>query len=216
MQLQVPEKVATYQGQLHDTVFIVDDDPSVLKSLYASLTLAGFSVVRFAGAERFLEYVTDRHSGCLLTDICMPGMSGLELQEELARRNKLLSVIVMSGHADVPLAVRAMKAGALEILQKPFSYDQLVAQVRAALEISRQWTMRASGATAAAQKLDLLTMREQEVLKLMIQGHVNKEIARSLYISPRTVEVHRARLMYKLDADSVAQLVHITNAASGA
>jgi two-component system response regulator FixJ len=213
---KVSGKEVAYQSQLHDSVFVVDDDPLVLKHLYTTLTLADFSVTKFAGAEQFLEYVTDQHSGCLLTDINMPGMNGLELQEELARRNRLLSVIVMSGHADVPLAVRAMKAGALEILQKPFSHEQLVAQVQAALEISRQRAERASGATEAAQKLDLLTGREQDVLKLMIQGQSNKEIARSLNISPRTVEVHRARLMRKLGADSVAQLVHMTHAASGA
>jgi len=211
---RLPDEQAPYQSQLSDTVFVVDDDPLVLRQLYATLTLAGFSVVKFAAGEQFLDYVTGQHSGCLLTDINMPGMNGLELQEELARRNTLLSVIIMSGHADVPLAVRAMKAGALEILQKPFSHEQLVVQVRIALDLSRKRATRASGAMAAAQKMSLLSERERDVMKLVIQGLSSKEIARALVISPRTVEVHRAKLMRKLEAESVAQLVHMANAAT--
>jgi len=214
MNQQSPDKGAIQEQG--DTVFVVDDDALILRQLTATLTLAGFKVMNFSGGERFLDYVTGRHRGCLLTDIRMPGMSGLELQERLAERNRLLAVIVMSGNADVPQAVRAMKAGALEILEKPFHHEQLVTQVRAALEVSRQRAERASNAAMAAQKLDLLTERELEIFRWVIQGQSSKEIGRLLNISPRTVEVHRSKLMDKLNADSIAELVHIANAASRA
>jgi two-component system response regulator FixJ len=204
---------AAYASQLSDTVFIVDDDPLVLRQLAVTLAMAGFQTVKFTSAERFLDSFTPRHSGCLLTDIHLPGQSGLELQQELARRNALLSVIVMSGHADVPVAVRAMKAGALEILEKPFRHDRLVALVRDGLEISRRRAAEAAATEAAARKIGALTGREQDVLGLVVQGRANKEIARQLHISPRTVEVHRARLMEKLGVDSVVALVRLSNAA---
>ena len=206
---------AAYADQISDTVFVVDDDPLVLKSLYATLSLAGFRVVKFASAELFLENITSRHSGCVITDIRMPGMNGLELQEELARRNGLLSVIVMSGHADVPLAVRAIKAGALEILQKPFGHDQLVSHVRTALALSQVRVSQFSTSEAASQRLQSLTEREREVFDLVVQGRANKEIARSLDISFRTVEVHRARIMAKFDVGSIAELVLAAQAAAG-
>lgn len=202
-----------YASHLSDSVFIVDDDPLVLRQLAVTLGMAGFQTVKFASAERFLESIGPHDSGCLLTDIHMPGKSGLELQQELVRRNRLIPVIVMSGHADVPVAVRAMKAGALEILEKPFRHERLVELVRDGLALSRRRAEAAAATDEAARKIGALTGREQDVMNLMVLGRANKEIARELQISPRTVEVHRARLMEKLGVDSIVELVRLSNAA---
>jgi two-component system response regulator FixJ len=205
---------AAYTHQLSDTVFVVDDDPCLLRGMYSILSLSGFTVVKFTSAEVFLENISSRHSGCVVTDIIMPGMSGLELQEELRRRNTLLTVILISGHVDVPQAVRAMIAGALDILEKPFGAEQLVDRVKAALAISRQRVLLASASEVFDQHLQLLTEREIEVFKLVIQGQANKEVARNLNISPRTVEIHRARIMTKFNVDSFAKLVVAAQTAS--
>lgn len=200
---------AAYSEQMNDTVFVIDDDPLVLEGLHLTLLRSGFKTIKFESAEEFLAHVGDNHSGCVVTDIRMPGMSGLELQEELARRNVPLPVIIMSGHADVPLAVRAMKAGALDILEKPFGNEQLISHVQGALAVSREKMAQERETRSTRDKLGSLTSRERDVLKLVVAGQANKEIARSLDISPRTVEVHRARLMRKMQAESVAELVKL-------
>lgn len=197
-------------AQLNDTVFIVDDDPLVRGSLEITLSLAGFKVVKFASAEQFLTQVTREQFGCILVDIRMPGMDGLELQEELARQKTGMSVIVMTGHADVPLAVRAMKAGALDILEKPFNNELLVQRVHAGLAAARQNAEQASRRDVVLERLSELSDRERDVFKLVVDGNSNKEIGRILSISPRTVEAHRSQVLKKMQAGNLAALIRMT------
>jgi two-component system, LuxR family, response regulator FixJ len=208
MSIQEPGETGP-EDRYHDCVFIVDDDPRVLNGLHATLSLAGLQTLGFESAERFLDHVTVEHSGCLLVDIKLPGMNGLDLQHELARLNPLISVIVITGHADVQSAVRAMKAGALEIMQKPFRGEQLLAHIHRALAISRTKTRLASQEKAERRRLEVVTQRERQVLNLILDGLTNREIARDLGISSRTVEVHRARLMKKLEVEDVVGLVRL-------
>ena len=204
--------MSVYSKKPDGTVFVVDDDALVRRSLQATLSLAGFSVVQFACAQQFLAQIAPYQSGCVLADIRMPGMDGLTLQEELSKQHASLSVIIITGHADVPLAVRAMKAGALDVLEKPFSNEKLIAQVSSALAIAADRATEASLRGRLSQKLQTLSDRERGVLKLVVEGNSNREIAKALAISPRTVDIHRARVMEKLGAGSLAELVRMTAA----
>jgi two-component system response regulator FixJ len=192
---------------LRNKIFVVDDDPLVRGGLEITLSLAGFEVLKFASAEQFLEYLTPGESGCALIDIRMPDMDGLELQEELSRRDAPVSVVVMTGYADVPLAVRAMKAGALDILEKPFGNERLIAQVHSALPIAREKAVRALARQSHARELDSLSNRERDVMNLLVEGNSSKEIALALDISPRTVDIHRARVMEKMQVKSLPALL---------
>jgi two-component system response regulator FixJ len=194
-------------AQYSGTVFIVDDDPLIRASLEATLTSVGIRAEKFASAEQFLVYAGHHQTGCLLVDIRMPGMDGLELQEELLRRNVPVSVIIMTGHADVPLAVRAMKSGALDILEKPFKRETLLSKISVALAIANEKFARLEQAEAIQAKVLTLTLRERQVVKLLAAGQSNKEIARTLNLSSRTVEIHRARAMEKLEVDNLPALV---------
>jgi two-component system response regulator FixJ len=202
--------VRAHPEQFNDIVFVVDDDALVRRSLEASLALAGFRVAQFASAQQFLDQISPGQSGCVLMDMRMPGMDGLELQEELSNRHSSLSVIIITGHADVPLTVRAIRAGALDVLEKPFSNEKLIAQVRSALAIAAEKANQASLRDSLSRKIQRLSSRERDVLKLVVQGHSNKEIAGALVISPRTVDIYRARVMEKLKAGSLAELVRMT------
>ncbi len=199
-----------YLEQPIDTVFVVDDDALVRRSLEATLSLASFRVLQFASAQQFLAHISPDQLGCVLVDIRMPGMDGLALQEELSRRQSSLSVIIITGHADVPLAVRAIRAGALDVLEKPFSNDKLIGLVRAALAIAADKASQASLRDRLSHKLQSLSSRERDVLKLIVEGYSNKQIASALAISPRTVDIHRSRVMEKLEAGSLAELVRMT------
>ena len=205
---------ALHPEQNSGAIFVIDDDPLVCRSLEASLSLAGFRVARFPSAEAFLAQAALDAPACVLTDFCLPGMDGVELQQELARRNAVLSVIIMTGHGDIPLAVRAMKAGAMDFLQKPFRHEQLVTQVVAALTLSLEKARETQKANRASQRLNILSTREREVLQHVVSGLTNKEIARLLEISPRTVEIHRAHIMEKTDAGSLAELVRLAETES--
>ena len=189
------------------TVFIVDDDPLIRASLEASLTALGLQTEKFASAEQFLVYAGPHQVGCLLVDVRMPGMDGLQLQEELSRRNVPVSVIVMTGHADVDLAVRAMRNGALDILEKPFKRDKLLSKVSAALAVAKGKSEKIREAETVKGKMLALSLRERQVVDLLAAGKSNKEIAKSLGLSPRTVEVHRANAMEKLEVNSLAALI---------
>jgi len=183
-------------------VFIVDDDEAVRDSLELLLESAGHLVKAFEAAADALEFCRARSPACIVTDVRMPEMDGLEFQERLAASGLQVPVIVMTGHADVPLAVRAMKAGAVDFIEKPFSDDAMLASIEAALK-RRSSTID----PALMERLDSLTPREREVLELLVVGHPNKVIAHRLDISPRTVEIHRAHVMEKMKAKSLPELV---------
>lgn len=188
-------------------VFVVDDDEDVRDSLRALLESAHWPVEDFAAAADFLDHAGLEEGGCLITDIRMPGMDGLALQAALTARGTGLPVIVVTGHGDVPLAVQAMKAGAVDFLEKPFDDEQILTAVARAVDLHRQDQGRQAAISAARARLDTLTPRERQVLDLLVLGRPNKVIAFELDISPRTVEIHRAHLMEKMDARSLSDLV---------
>lgn len=195
-----------------DLVFVVDDDADIRDSIQMLLEVAGYRVRSFTSPKHFLA---DDHPkrGCLIADIRMPDMSGLELQEEVTRRHIDLPVIIITGHGDVPLAVQAMKAGAIDFLEKPFSDDMILNSVRRAMEIGSRARERAAEARAAKDLLSALTPRERGVLDKLVQGRSNKVVAYELGISPRTVEIHRAHIMSKMEASSLSDLVRLVLAA---
>jgi len=191
------------------TVFVVDDDRPMRRSLGWLLESVGLVVETFATAEEFLASWTPERPGCLVLDVRMPGLSGLELQAELVRRGVGVPTIVITGHAEVPMAVRALKSGAVDFLEKPFSDQLLLDRVHEALEIDRQARDAEERRSMAERRLADLTAREREVLELVVAGHTSREIAERLRVSPRTVEVHRARVMEKMGATSLAELVRL-------
>jgi two-component system, LuxR family, response regulator FixJ len=187
-------------------VYIVDDDAAVRDSLCMLLESAGYTFRGFNAARSFLSDA-EMDRGCMVVDIRMPGMSGLELQEELARRNIALPVIVITGHGDVPLAVRAMAAGAVDFIEKPFDDQRMLDSIARALRIGDEKRSRAGEAQAARDLLALLTQREREVFDQLVKGRPNKIVAHELGISPRTVEIHRANVMAKLQARNLSDIV---------
>jgi two-component system response regulator FixJ len=191
-------------------VFIVDDDDAVRESLAALLESHGFSTVTFPSALHFLAKCDRAARGCLLADVRMPDMDGLELQEKVAADFPDLAVVIITGHGDIPIAVRAMKAGALDFVEKPFSEEIIIEIVRRGFERTTQSRRHDA---AAAPRLALLTPREREVLIGLVAGFPNKTIGYDLGISARTVEIHRARVMEKLQAKSLSALVRIAIAA---
>jgi two-component system response regulator FixJ len=184
-------------------VFIVDDDEAVRDSLQLLLESAGHAVQAFEAAADALASCRAWLPACIVTDVRMPEMDGLEFQEKLAAGGFQVPVIVMTGHADVPLAVRAMKAGAVDFIEKPFGDDAILASIEGALKRKPQATTD----PALVERLNSLTPREREVLELLVIGHPNKVIAHRLDISPRTVEIHRAHVMEKMKAKSLPELV---------
>lgn len=198
------------------SVFIVDDDAHVRESLGFLLESLGFKAETFESAKAFLESDALHRNGCLVVDIRMPDMDGLELQQELARRAIALPIIIVTGHGDVPLAVRAMKAGAIEFLEKPYNEHALVESVRRGLREATALAEERQNHLAARKRFELLTEREREVYELLVVGHPNKVIAYKLHISPRTVEIHRAHVMEKMQARNLADLIRTSIAVSAA
>jgi two-component system response regulator FixJ len=194
-------------------IFIVDDDNDFRESLRDLLDVSGFEAVAFESALRFLDEAKDVDATCVIADIRMPGMDGLELQEELKARGSRLPVIIMTGHGDVPLAVRAMRAGAVDFLEKPFDLPILLESIERAGKHDRSGSAKTEEAREAVERIAALTDREREVLDLLVAGHQNKVIAFKLDISPRTVEVHRSRVMEKTGSRSLPDLVHLCIAA---
>jgi two-component system response regulator FixJ len=194
-------------------ILIVDDDPAVRDSLRVLLESSGFAVREHDSAKSVLSDPALGSALCLIADIRMPEMDGLQLQEELNRRNSGLPVIVVTGHGDVPLAVRAMKAGASDFLEKPFDEELLLGAVRRAKAASDQARVQNETADTAARLIAQLTPRELDVLKHLVAGRSNKVIAYELSISPRTVEIHRAHLMDKMEARSLSDLIRMALAA---
>lgn len=188
-------------------VFVIDDDPAVRTALNALLTVKGYAVALFESAEAFLAADRPGTAGCLLVDVRMPGMSGLELQRELRTRGAFPPIIVITGHGDVPLAVSALKAGAVDFLEKPFDIDTLLA----AIEEGFRRTVAPGGFDRGeiAARVSRLTARERQVMDLVVQGLPNKLIADKLDVAIRTVEVHRARVMEKTGARNLSELVRM-------
>jgi two-component system response regulator FixJ len=189
------------------TVFVVDDNADIRHSLRALLESAGFSTRNFDSAKKVLSDPALSRAGCLITDVRMPDMNGLELQRELVNRGINVPVIVITGHSDVPLAVRAMKAGAVDFIEKPFDADVLLDSVRRSLALAMEAQSRAAMTQAAEQRIARLTRREREVLEHLVAGRPNKIIAYALNISPRTVDIYRAQVMSKMHAPNLADLV---------
>lgn len=188
------------------TVIVLDDDRATRRSLTLALELAGYRVRSYASAEAMLEDIDPAQSGCLLTDLMMPGMTGLQVQEVLNARGCTMPVIFMSAFADVPATVRAMRGGAIDFVEKPCSTEVLITRIEAALEIDGHQRDERNRQMDVRGRAGDLTRREAEVLQFVTEGLSNKEIARQLRISPRTVEKYRARVMEKMEADTVADL----------
>lgn len=190
-------------------IYVVDDDEAIRRSLSFLLRTSGFSVTLFEGGLPFLKAAGGLEPGCVLLDVRMPDMDGLDVQRELRARGVMLPVVIMTGHGDVDMAVAAMKAGASDFIEKPFEKAALLACIEAA----RKQSVAARGASAQAQeaqaRLNILTDRERDVLNGLVDGLPNKTIAYDLGISPRTVEIHRANLMQKLEVKSLAEALRI-------
>ena len=195
------------------TIFVVDDDAPVRDSLCALLGARGWHVESFESAEAFLAAFDPRRPGCLIVDVRMPGMDGLSLQAHLNARRIDIPVIVVTGHGDVPLAVRAMKAGAVDFIEKPYAFEVIDAAVRRAIDRLRSKAAADPAMAEIAARAAQLTPREREVMEQMAIGHPNKIIAHNLAISPRTVEIYRAGVMDKMQASSLAHLVRMALAA---
>lgn len=192
------------------TVFIVDDDEAVRDSLSWLMHSVGLRTETFPSADAFVQGFGEDRPGCLLLDIRMPGISGLELQSLLRERGFRLPLVVISGHADVPMAVRALKAGAFDFIEKPFNDQLLLDTVQRAIEHDRQQRESHALFDVWRRRLDTLTPREREVLQLVVGGASNKQIGSELGVSLKTVEAHRARVMDKLQADSLSELVRMS------
>lgn len=191
------------------TVHVIDDDGAVRDSLATLLEASGFTVHAYPSAQAFLDGLDRAPSGCVVTDVQMPEISGLELLRRLSDRLAQFPVIVLTGEADVPIAVEALKNGALDLIEKPYSAETVVAAVRQALTQLEARGARLSRRSQTAARIAALSAREREVLEGVLKGGSNKEIARDLGISPRTVEAYRANLMMKMDADSLSELVRM-------
>jgi RNA polymerase sigma factor (sigma-70 family) len=196
------------------TVFLIDDDPGVRDALTLLLSLKGLSTQPFATADSFIETYRPERAGCVLTDLRMPGMTGLELQAELAARHIEVPLVVLTAHGDVSTARAALKNGAFEFLEKPVDDAQLVEVLGNALRVDRERRAAATARTTTDRRIERLTKREREILELIAAGHQNREIAAQLGISARTVEVHRARIMEKLECRSLAELMRANRALS--
>ncbi len=190
-------------------MFIVDDDEAVRSSLRMLVKSIGLAAITANSAHEFLASYDPAHSGCLVLDVRMPGMSGIELQQQLNVRGAVLPVIFITGHGDVPMAVEAMQQGAFDFLQKPFRDQDLIDRIQRALEKDRANRAELLERTRIRERVDSLTPREREVLELVIAGKANKVMAADLGLSQRTVEIHRARVMEKMGASSLAQLVRM-------
>ena len=189
------------------TVFVVDDDQAMRNSLKWLIESVGLTVRTYASADDFIKDYYPGRAGCLLLDVRMPGMSGLELQEQFLEQQIKIPIIIITGHGDVPMAVRAMKAGAVDFIEKPFNDELLLESIRNALIRDVGQRTAQSARADIATRLVHLTPREHEVMEMVTSGRANKDIAKTLGVSSKTVEAHRARVMEKMQASSLAELV---------
>ena len=196
-------------GDNEVTVHIVDDDAAVRDSLTLLLRTVGLPSRAYASGDEFLSAYTPRRVECLVADIRMPGLSGIELQQELAERHVEIPIIFITGHGDIPMAVKAMKSGAVDFIQKPFRDQDLLDRIHEALQIARSSQDARLETTTIQERVSTLTPREREVMDKVVKGCANKVIAMDLGVSQRTVELHRARVMQKMRARSLAELVRL-------
>lgn len=197
------------------TVFAVDDDDGVRHSLAVLLDAAGYRVQTYASATAFLTEYDPTRAGCLLLDMRMPGMTGMELLEALAARGAYLPVIFITGHGDVPMAVQAMKSGAFDFLQKPFKHQDLLERIGRALAADTEAREALMHVDELRRRYSTLTPREHDVMNMVVAGNANKVIAMDLKLSERTVEIHRARVMEKMQTRSIAHLVRMAMEMAG-
>jgi FixJ family two-component response regulator len=193
------------------TVFIIDDEPAIRDALTLMIAQENIAVMAFDSAETFLAACQNERLGCAIIDVRMPVMDGMQLQEELSKRNIPLPIIFLTGHGDIPMSVRAIKAGAVDFLTKPVTREKLITAVRSAFHESERVFTESSLHQDAKSRLTDLTERERDVMMLAIQGHPNKEIARSLGISHRTVEIHKSKIMHKTGAINLLDLARIAH-----
>ena len=193
------------------TVFVVDDEPDVRAALRLLIKSVGYVVECFESADQFFNQFEPDRKGCLILDVRMPGMSGMDLQEKLSSINALLPIIMISGHGEIPMAVKAVQNGAIDFLQKPFSDQQLLDRISLAMEIDTKRHSEHSVKQDAQKKYDSLTPREREIFTEVVSGKLNKVIAYELNISTRTVEIHRAKAMEKMGARNLSDLINLGN-----
>ena len=191
------------------TVFVVDDDPGVREGLCILLASVDLRAETYGSAEEFLDAYDPARPGCLVADVRMPSASGLELQETLAARGIELPVIIISGHGDIPMAVQAIKAGALDFIEKPFRGQDLLDRIQAGVRVDAERRAARARAADTQARLASLTPRERQVLDMLVSGQTNKAIATDLNLSHKTIEFHRTRLMEKMGAESLVQLVRL-------
>lgn len=190
-------------------VFVVEDDPSVRAAVSRFLKSVGLQVEAFACGETFLEYPLPDVPACIILDVCMPGRNGLEIQRLLSERNTSPPVIFITSHGDIPLTVQAMKAGAVDFLPKPFNNQDLLAAVRSAIDRHARARQEASALEAIRQRIESLSPRQREVLAFVVSGMPNKQIGRRMGVGEKTIKVHRAHVMEKMQASSLADLVRM-------
>ena len=194
---------------MNSTVFVVDDDLALRDALVQMLEAASLQVESFADGHAFLAAYREDRPGCLLLDMAMPGMTGLEVQAALKMRGLAIPILFLTGHGDIPIAVRAVQAGAVDFLEKPIKGAALLERVRRALNLDQEWRQTQDRVHAIRQRHARLSPREQEVMALTVSGLTSKEIAREMGLSPRTVEVHRTHVMHKMGAANLAELVNM-------
>jgi FixJ family two-component response regulator len=190
-------------------VFIVDDDLSVRRTTERLVRTAGFNVQTFTSGREFLKSPRPEGPACLLLDVRMPGLDGMQLQKELTRSGISIPIIFITGHGDIPMSVRAMKAGAVEFLTKPFRSQSLLEAIRSAIERDRSAHKERSESEELRQRYEQLTAREREVMTLVVTGMLNKQVAGELATTERTIKFHRANIMQKMQAESLADLVRV-------
>lgn len=212
-EVQVEQQVSPLVGE--PFVHVVDDDPEVCRSLKLLIQSAGYRVATYSSPREFLGSGAATKPGCLILDIRLPGTNGLEVQERLAALGSSMPVIIISGYADVSLAVRAMRRGAIDLLEKPFESSLLLDRIKQAVEMDLRAHVRRGETDRIQAKIASLTPREREVMRLVVQGYANKRIAATLGITMKTVEAHRAHVMRKMKADSLAELVRMVQTVQG-
>lgn len=200
----------TNSGPAGHLIYVVEDDDALRDSLCWLIESAGYAVVAYSNAESFLAYIEPEGGDCLVLDVRMPGMSGLELQERLIRRGRHIPIIFITGHGDVPMAVSAIKRGAFDFIEKPFQERDLLARIASVVSSDRGPLEIRERQRLVASRLGMLSRREREVMERVIEGKPNKCIAEELGITVKTVEAHRARMMGKLDVGSVAELARLS------